>query len=187
MFLRAQHFPSSRTAGRRRWCERARPRCAPHPWGVVEMASGSRSARDGTICHKLGSGVFEDGTPFAIPEYADHPPPLDLPESTRKHSSILRLRFASLAASRSHDGNAADGRYALHDFEAYDTHSASPQPARRSWSGGCACVICSRPRSALDICASGWRASSSLLRPSSDARRALDRRIRARRARHCRE
>ena len=45
-------------------------------------------------------------------------------------------------------------------FEAYDTHSASPQPAPSCRSAGCACATCSRPRSAPDICASGSRASS---------------------------
>ena len=75
------------------------------------------------------TGVFEDGTPFAIPGETDHPPPLDLPESTRNAVVYLAAPVRQAGAVEVAAGDGAEGRYALHDFEAYDTHSASSQPA----------------------------------------------------------
>ena len=43
------------------------------------------------------AGVFQDGTPFAIPEDAEHPPPLELPENTR---NVDRLSDAANPAAR---------------------------------------------------------------------------------------
>ncbi len=82
MFLRAQHFQQQD-----RWLEflvRARSAALrPHPWGVVEMAIDRDLLATGRFALSSAVGVFEDGTPFAIPGETDHPPPLDLPENTR--------------------------------------------------------------------------------------------------------
>jgi type VI secretion system protein ImpJ len=127
MFLRAQHFQQQD-----RWLEAlVRTRTAalrPHPWGIVEMTVDRELLATGHFALTSGTGVFEDGTPFAIPGEADHPAPLDLPETTRNAvvylaASVRQPGAVEVAA------NGSDGRYLLHEFEAYDTHSASPQPA----------------------------------------------------------
>jgi type VI secretion system protein ImpJ len=129
MFLRAQHFQQQD-----RWLEtlvRARTAALrPHPWGIVEMAVDRDLLTTGRFALSSAVGVFEDGTPFAIPGETDHPPPLDLPENTRNAlvflaASVRQPGAVEIATS----GNGSEGRYQLRDFEAYDTHSATPQPA----------------------------------------------------------
>jgi type VI secretion system protein ImpJ len=128
MFLRAQHFQQQD-----RWAEalvRARTAALrPHPWGIAEMAIDRDLLGTGRFAVSSASGVFEDGTPFVIPSDTDHPPPLDLPESTRNALVYLAAPVRQPGGVEIADGNSGDGRYALRDFEAYDTHSASPQPA----------------------------------------------------------
>ncbi len=72
--------------------------------------------------------MFEDGTPFALPGEADHPPPLELPDSARNVLVYMALPIRQAGAVEVADA-ATEGRYAARPFEAYDTHSASPQPA----------------------------------------------------------
>src|SRR5437879_4202928 len=82
MFLRAQHFQQQD-----RWLEAlVRTRTAalrPHPWGIVEMTIDRELLATGHFALTSGTGIFEDGTPFAIPGEVDHPAPLDLLENTR--------------------------------------------------------------------------------------------------------
>jgi type VI secretion system protein ImpJ len=128
MFLRAQHFQQqdryfesllrARTAALR-----------PHPWGLVEMAIDRDLLATGRFALTAARGVFEDGTPFAIPGETDHPPPLDLPESTRNAVVYLAAPVRQPGAVEIAGSDTSEGRYGLHDFEAFDTHSASPQPA----------------------------------------------------------
>ena len=128
MFLRTQHFQQQD-----RWMETAcaRPRAPlrPHPWGIVEMALDRDLLATGRFALASAAGVFEDGTPFAIPGETDHPPPLDLPESARNVVVYLALPIRQPGAIEVADGSDGEGRYLAHEFEAYDTHSASPQPA----------------------------------------------------------
>ncbi|MBV8491978.1 MAG: type VI secretion system baseplate subunit TssK [Alphaproteobacteria bacterium] len=127
MFLRAQHFQQQD-----RWLEAlVRTRTAalrPHPWGIVEMAVDRELLATGRFAVNSAIGVFEDGTPFAIPGETDHPPPLELPESTRNAVVYLAAPVRQAGAVEV-AANGAEGRYRLQEFEAFDTHSASPQPA----------------------------------------------------------
>ncbi len=122
MFLRAQHFQQQD-----RWLEAlVRTRTAPlrpHPWGIVEMAIDRELLATGRFALSSAIGMFEDGTPFAIPGETDHPPPLDLPESTRNAVVYLAAPVRQAGAGEV-AANGADGRYQLREFEAYDTHSA---------------------------------------------------------------
>ena len=134
MFLRAQHFQQQD-----RWLEgllRGRTAAlAPYPWGMVEMAIDRDLLATGRFALATAAGVFEDGTPFALPAEADHPPPLDLPEAARNVlvylATPVRQPGALEIAQEQMGGDAisAEGRYAAREFEAYDTHSASPAPA----------------------------------------------------------
>jgi type VI secretion system protein ImpJ len=128
MFLRAQHFQQQD-----RWLEAMlRGRTAflrPHPWGITEMLLDRDLLATGRFAVASAAGVFEDGTPFVIPGETDHPPPLDLGENVRNAVVYLAVPVRQPGAVEMADGAGTEGRYGLHGFEAYDTHSASPQPA----------------------------------------------------------
>lgn len=127
MFLRTQHFQQHD-----RWTEQLVRGCVqalrPHPWGLIEYAINRDLLATGRFALAAAVGVFEDGTPFAIPGEADHPPPLDLPENARNVLVYLALPIRQAGAVEVGD-NATEGRYKSQPFEALDTHSASPQPA----------------------------------------------------------
>jgi type VI secretion system protein ImpJ len=127
MFLRTQHFQQQD-----RWTEqlvRGRVQALrPHPWGMIEYALDRDLLGTGRFALASAAGVFEDGTPFSLPGETDHPPPLELPENARNVLVYLALPIRQAGAVEVAD-NATEGRYAARPFEAYDTHSASPQPA----------------------------------------------------------
>src|SRR5215469_2954525 len=127
MFLRAQHFQQQD-----RWLEMlVRTRTGalrPHPWGIVEMMIDRELLSTGRFAVSSALGVFEDGTPFSIPSETDHPAPLDLPASTRNAVVYLAAPIRQPGAVEI-AMNGSEGRYSLREFEAYDTHSGSPQPA----------------------------------------------------------
>ena len=128
MFLRAQHFQQQD-----RWLETLlRGRTAamrPYPWGVTEMAIDRDLLGTGRFAVTSAAGVFEDGTPFLIPGETDHPAPLELPDATRNAVVYLAAPVRQAGAVEIGNGDGSEGRYMLRDFEAYDTHSASSQPA----------------------------------------------------------
>jgi len=128
MFLRAQHFQQQD-----RWLEMlVRARAAPlrpHPWGVTEMSIDRDLLATGRFALSAVNGVFEDGTPFAIPGETDHPAPLELPDSARNVVVYLAAPVRQPGAVEVAAGANGDGRYTVSEFEAFDTHSASPQPA----------------------------------------------------------
>ncbi len=129
MFLRSQHFQQQD-----RWLEAfVRGRVAslrPHPWGLTQMTLDKDLLGTGRFAVAAASGVFEDGTPFALPGETEHPAPFDVPENTRGVLIHLALPIRQNGAVEiaAADGS-AEGRYRAQAFEAYDTHSASPQPA----------------------------------------------------------
>jgi type VI secretion system protein ImpJ len=127
MFLRTQHFQQQD-----RWLEqlvRGRVQALrPHPWGLVNYALDRDLLATGRFALASAAGVFEDGTPFLLPGETDHPPPLDLPENARNVLIFLGLPIRQAGAVEVADAS-TEGRYLPHSFEAYDTHSASPQPA----------------------------------------------------------
>src|SRR6267143_2954703 len=90
MFLRAQHFQQQD-----RWLEAlVRDRTGslrPHAWGLTEGSINRNLLTTGQFALATASGVFEDGTPFALPGETDQPVPLDLPETTRNAIVYLVL------------------------------------------------------------------------------------------------
>ena len=70
MFLRTQHFQQQD-----RWTEqlvRGRVQAIrPHPWGLVDYALDRDLLGTGRFALASAAGVFEDGTPFALPGEAD--------------------------------------------------------------------------------------------------------------------
>ncbi|HYX01299.1 MAG TPA: type VI secretion system baseplate subunit TssK [Reyranella sp.] len=128
MFLRAQHFQQQD-----RWLEAlVRDRTAalrPHAWGLTEGSINRNLLTTGQFAMANAGGVFEDGTPFALPGATDQPVPLDVPESTRNAVVYLALPMRQEGSVEVAANGSAEGRYDQRSFEAYDTHSGSPQPA----------------------------------------------------------
>jgi type VI secretion system protein ImpJ len=128
MFLRAQHFQQQD-----RWLEGALRAgtlaLRSHPWGVTAMLVDRDLLATGRFAVASAAGVFEDGTAFAIPAETSHPPPLDLPESARNAVVYLAVPVRQPGAVEIATEPGGEGRYGQHDFEAYDTHSATPQTA----------------------------------------------------------
>ena len=127
MFLRAQHFQQQD-----RWHEAqlrgATASLAPHPWGLTRFAIAQDLLTTGRFALSAAAGLFEDGTPFSMPDEADLPPPLELPETTRDALVFLAVQVRQPGAAEVGEAGAKT-RYQAGDFEASDTHSAAPQPA----------------------------------------------------------
>jgi type VI secretion system protein ImpJ len=129
MFLRSQHFQQQD-----RWLEAfMRGRVAalrPHPWGLTQITLDRDLLGTGRFAVAAAAGVFEDGTPFSLPGETEHPAPFEVPENTRGVLVHLALPIRQNGAIEiaAADGS-AEGRYKAQSFEAYDTHSASPQAA----------------------------------------------------------
>src|SRR5580693_6839920 len=97
-----------------------RGRTAPRPpnaWALVARASDRERLSTGRFALTAATGVLEDGTPFSIPSETDHPPPLDLPDSTRNALVYLAAPIRQPGAVEI-GMNGTEGRYALRDFEA---------------------------------------------------------------------
>jgi type VI secretion system protein ImpJ len=128
MFLRAQHFQQQD-----RWLESlVRGRVATlraYSWGISELLIDRDLLATGRIALATAAGVFDDGTPFSLPGEADHPPPLEVPEAARNALVFLAVPLRQPGAVEIAGPDALHGRYEAREFEAYDTHSASPQPA----------------------------------------------------------
>lgn len=128
MFLRAQHFQQQD----RHLDHRLRTGLAmlhPYPWGVASMAIDRDLLATGRFALSSATGLFEDGTAFAIPGDTDHPSPLELPDSTRDTLVNLAVPIAQAGGVEMAPAGSTEGRFTVGDFEAYDTHSASPKPA----------------------------------------------------------
>jgi len=128
MFLRAQHFQQQDRALEALVLGRTAV-LRPHGWGMVNWVINRDLLATGKFAATIASGVFEDGTPFSLPGDADHPVPLDVPEGTRNTVVHLALPVRQPGAVEIASADAPEGRYGLQEFEAYDTQSASPQPA----------------------------------------------------------
>jgi type VI secretion system protein ImpJ len=127
MFLRTQHFQQQD-----RWTEQIVrgwvKALRPHSWGMIEYAINRDLLATGRFALGSAAGVFDDGTSFALPGDSDHPAPLELPENARNVLVFLGLPVRQGGAVEVGD-EVTPGRYTAHRFEAYDTQSASPQPA----------------------------------------------------------
>src|SRR6202035_1050112 len=126
LFLRPQHFQQQdryieafvegRTAGLR-----------TNPWGFTEL----ELERDLLSIEKLGvrraSGVFPDGTPFAIPDNDAAPAPLDITQQIRDQiiHLALPLRQSGATVVDRVVGGRGFTRYRAQDIEARDVSSDS--------------------------------------------------------------
>jgi type VI secretion system protein ImpJ len=128
MFLRAQHFQQQD-----RWMmSQLRGSISgllPFPWGLTALSVARDLLSTGHFALSSASGVFEDGTPFALPEEAPLPAPLLVPEIARNVLVHLAVQMQQPGATEvSNTGR--DGRFEPESFEAYDTHSGATEPAQ---------------------------------------------------------
>ena len=123
MFLRAQHFQQQD-----RWFEAqlrgSTAPLAPHPWGLTRFAIAQDLLSTGRFALAAAAGLFEDGTPFSLPDEADLPPPLELPEATRDSLVFLAVQVRQPGAAEMGEAGARS-RHQLAGFEANDTHSGT--------------------------------------------------------------
>jgi type VI secretion system protein ImpJ len=131
MFLRAQHFQQQD-----RWTEAAlKARVAalgPHFWGFSELEIDLTELSIGRFRVPRASGVFRDGTVFNFPNGdAEAPLPLELTDKVRNTCVYLAVPSPeAYAVQVGAAGSADDRRLAAIDFDASDTHSGSPEPAK---------------------------------------------------------
>jgi type VI secretion system protein ImpJ len=132
MFLRAQHF-QQQDRHLEAHVRSVLGAAHAYPWGVASVTIDRDLLATGRFAIGAATGLFEDGTAFAIPGETDHPAPIELGETARNVVVYLAAPIRQPGAVEMGCDDAPDqlarGRYAVRDFEAYDTHSASPQPA----------------------------------------------------------
>lgn len=129
MFLRAQHFQQNA-----RWTEalvRARTRAlGPWWWGISDLRVDLEKLEIGQFALHAATGVFPDGTPFAIPGDTDSPDALALDERARRQLVHLCLPDPALSSIQVAHGDAGGtGRYRVQPFETPDTFPGAPDDA----------------------------------------------------------
>jgi type VI secretion system protein ImpJ len=129
LFLRPQHFQQAD-----RYVEKlVRSRLAalrPYTWGITELKLNREMLTLGKFAIDVARGVLEDGTPFSIPDDADHPAPLDIPETTRNSIIYLALPGYQPGALEAGPANAPESatRFAVHEQEITDAIAAGSAP-----------------------------------------------------------
>jgi type VI secretion system protein ImpJ len=126
MFLRPQHFQQQTRYVERILHQRVQP-MRSFGWGLSSYQIDRAALSIGKFGVTSAVGVQEDGTPFAMPEDVEPPPPIDVPETTRNQRVCLVLPLARAGTPdtvlRDRDDVAA--RYAASDYEAQDANVGS--------------------------------------------------------------
>lgn len=134
MFLRPQHFQQFD-----RYVETlVRGRAAalqPHAWGLASLAVNAGLLATGKFAVARCGGVFDDGTPFRIPDEADHPPPLEVPDNTHNCIVYLTVPVRQPGAVEVADDDAQVARYLPREFEAVDVVAGGSSVARLTVGG----------------------------------------------------
>lgn len=121
MFLRPQHFQQFERFTGAQLEARVRPLVA-HGYGLAEIQIGEGQLKTGKVVITRCSGVFEDGTPFRIPEEAAAPLPLEVGRDTRDviiHLCIPENR-AGIADVALDASAQIETRFRAQEFEAVD-------------------------------------------------------------------
>jgi type VI secretion system protein ImpJ len=127
MFLHAQHFQQQD-----RWAaSQLRASIAslrPFPWGFTRLTLAHDLLATGRFALVAAAGLFDDGTPFALPDEAPLPLPLLVPQRARNvlvHLAVPLQQAGAVEVSNT----GREGRYDPEGFDAYDTHSGATEPA----------------------------------------------------------
>lgn len=126
MFLRAQHFQQ---ADRHldHLLKARTEHLAPFSWGLAELTVNRELLGTGKFALSSCKGIMPDGTPFSIPDDTDHPPPLELFDTTKNCLIYLTLPVrqpggAEIGQARGED---AVTRYVPAGYEAEDSNFGS--------------------------------------------------------------
>lgn len=126
LFLQPQHFQQFDRYVERLVRERTRG-VRPYAWGLTELTMNHDLLKLGKFAVSSCRGVLEDGTPFNVPEDADHPPPLDLSENAKNVIVYLTLP-ARQPGAREVERNGSEetvARYHSAEYEAVDSIAGS--------------------------------------------------------------
>ncbi|MFG1462664.1 type VI secretion system baseplate subunit TssK [Xanthobacter sp. DSM 24535] len=131
MFLRAQHFQQQDRYLERLVRQRVEGLC-PFPFGLRALAINRDLLALGKFALDRCQGVFEDGTPFDIPEDHEHPEPIDLPVSLTDSVVYLCLPVRQRGAADVEVGGMRNSaaRFGSEEMEVVDEISGSNNTAR---------------------------------------------------------
>ena len=122
MFLRPQHFQQFERFVGAQLEGRVRPLVA-HGYGFAEVQIAPGPLLTGKLVIARCAGVFEDGTPFRVPEEAAAPLPLEVTRNTRDAVVYLCIpqNRAGVADVALDPAARIDTRFRAEEFEAVDT------------------------------------------------------------------
>jgi type VI secretion system protein ImpJ len=130
LFLRPQHFQQQERFLETYIEERAAS-LRTYPWGFRELEIERDLLAVGKLAVRRASGIFPDGTPFAMPDNDPLPPPLEIGSQFRDeivHLAIPLRKSSAMLASADDEKNAL-ARYQARDYEARDILSDSNELA----------------------------------------------------------
>jgi len=130
MFLRPQHFQQQDRYLERLVRERAGG-IVPYGWGLRDIKLDRPLLENGKFAIAEVSGIFPDGTPFALPRLDAMPPALDLPEGASGKRVYLAIPERSATAPEFGTVGNTDtiSRYEMRDLEVFDTIDGTTQAA----------------------------------------------------------
>ncbi|MDG3442723.1 MULTISPECIES: type VI secretion system baseplate subunit TssK [Nitrospirillum] len=130
MFLRVQHFQQADRHVERLLHARTEP-LTPFSWGLSELTINRELLGIGKFAIVSAKGILPDGTPFSIPDEADHPPPLELFDTTKNCVIYLTLPVRQPGGAEVGLTNSEDAitRFVPARYEAEDANLGSDQAA----------------------------------------------------------
>lgn len=98
---------------------------APFSYGFTQLDVDTDLLTLGKFAVRSAAGILPDGTPFNIPGDADHPSPLDLPDSARRSTIYLMLPTRQPGAIEASPADRLEtaARFAVGEHEAIDTNA----------------------------------------------------------------
>lgn len=118
MFLQPHHFQQEARYTERLVDSRART-LSPFAWGFAELQLDDSLLALGRVGIARASGVWPDGTPFAIPQLDPAPAPLDIPIDLKGEVVYLALPVQREGLNEADFGNGGGG--ALDELARFDT------------------------------------------------------------------
>jgi type VI secretion system protein ImpJ len=130
MFLQPQHF-QQHDRYVEALVEGRAGHLRPYPWGLTRVAVDGELLALGKLAVRECRGVLPDGTPFAIPDEADPPVPLDVGEDVKNAVIYLALPVRRDGMDETDDGVDPRSlvRYTEHEREVRDSNAGNDTTA----------------------------------------------------------